>query len=323
MNYFIFIAIFLIVLFIYLHIFFHLKKSNDLEIYDIEMPSKTKLEEICDLRQPVTFKLEDDILLSTCSLMNIVDNYAVFDINIRNNKETKDHEKEMYVPLRLNESIDLFRNDKEQTYISLNNQDFLEETGLIKKYSCNDEFLRPPMVSKFNYDFYTGSIGSTTPLMYNINYRNFYLVTHGNITMTLIPPIYSRYLYTVNDYLNLEFRSPVNPWNIQEQYKSDFDKIKTLEVNLQKGDIIHIPSYWWFSIRFNKISSVCSFKYRTYMSTVAILPSILIHLLQKTNVKREIVKKNEKIVITKNNEPNNGEVSNKESSENENQSKIE
>ena len=93
-------------------------------------------------------------------------------------------------------------------------------------------------------------------------------------------------------------------WNIQEQYKSDFDKIKTLEVNLQKGDIIHIPSYWWFSIRFNKISSVCSFKYRTYMSTIAILPSILIHLLQKTNVKRDIVKKNENIVITNNKDEN-------------------
>ena len=302
MNYFIFIAVFLIVLFLYLHIVFHLKKSNDLEVYDIEMPSKTKLEEICDLRQPVTFKFDNERLLTSSSLLNVIDNYSAFDINIRNIKDNPDDKKEMYVPLPLNESIELFRNDKEQTYISLNNSDFLEETGLVKNYTYNDEFLRPSMVSKCNYDYQSGSINSTTPLMYNRNYRNYYLVTHGDITIKLIPPSSSRYLYGINDYLNFEFRSPVNPWDIQEKYKPDFDKIKTLEVNLQKGDIIHIPSYWWYSIRYNKLSSICSFKYRTYMNTIAISPSIMIHLLQKMNVKREIVKKNKKAIINQTND---------------------
>ena len=49
------VLIFCIVLFIYLHINFHLKVSNDLEVYEIEQPSKEKLEEICDIRQPVIF----------------------------------------------------------------------------------------------------------------------------------------------------------------------------------------------------------------------------------------------------------------------------
>ena len=30
-------------------------RLNDLEVYEIEQPSKDKLEEICDLRQPVIF----------------------------------------------------------------------------------------------------------------------------------------------------------------------------------------------------------------------------------------------------------------------------
>ena len=302
MNIFIFVAIFLIVLFLYLHIVYHLKKSNDLEVYDIEMPSKTKMEEICDLRQPVTFKFNNERLLSSCSLLNVIDNYSAFDINIRNIKDNPDDKTEMYIPLALNESVELFRNDKEKSYISLNNSDFLEETGLVKSFAYNDEFLRPSMVSKCHYDLMTGSVETTTPLMYNVNYRNYYLVTHGDITITLIPPGSSRYLYGINDYLNFEFRSPVNPWNVQEEYKADFDKIKTLEVNLQKGDMIHIPAYWWYSIRYNKLSSICTFKYRTYMNTIAITPSIMIHLLQKTNVKREIVKKNENAVINQTSE---------------------
>ena len=32
-----------------------MKVSDDLEVYEIDQPSKDKLEEVCDLRQPVTF----------------------------------------------------------------------------------------------------------------------------------------------------------------------------------------------------------------------------------------------------------------------------
>jgi len=41
-QYFLGIFIFCIVLFLYLHIIFHLKTSNDLEVYTIESPSKDK-----------------------------------------------------------------------------------------------------------------------------------------------------------------------------------------------------------------------------------------------------------------------------------------
>ena len=50
--------IFCLVLFIYLHIQFHLKTGEDLEMYEIEQPSKEKLEEICDVRQPVLFDFD-------------------------------------------------------------------------------------------------------------------------------------------------------------------------------------------------------------------------------------------------------------------------
>ena len=52
------VFIFCLVLFIYLHIQFHLKTGEDLEMYEIEQPSKDKLEEICDLRQPVLFDFD-------------------------------------------------------------------------------------------------------------------------------------------------------------------------------------------------------------------------------------------------------------------------
>ena len=58
MNIIISIVTFLIVLFIYLHIYYHIKISNYLEVYDIQNLSKERLEEICDLRQPVLFEFD-------------------------------------------------------------------------------------------------------------------------------------------------------------------------------------------------------------------------------------------------------------------------
>ena len=78
--------IFCIVLFLYLHIFFHLKTSNDLEVYEIDQPSKDKLEEICDLRQPVIFNYESDNIISTCNRQTVLDTYGAFDVKIRNTK---------------------------------------------------------------------------------------------------------------------------------------------------------------------------------------------------------------------------------------------
>ena len=44
--------VFCLILFLYIHIYFHIKTSNYLEIYEVESPSKEKLEELCDLKQP-------------------------------------------------------------------------------------------------------------------------------------------------------------------------------------------------------------------------------------------------------------------------------
>ena len=285
------ILIFCIVLFLYLHIYFQLKTSNDLEVYEIEQPSKEKLEEICDLRQPVIFDYQNESLLDTCKLSQITEHYSAFDVKVRNVKDVDDN-TDLHIPVTLNAALALLSGDKDAKYVSEKNGDFLEETGIIKNYKYNDAFLRPPMVSNCFYDFLTASQNTETILQYSVNYRNFYLVTHGVIKIKLIPPKSARYLYPTEDYENFEFRSPLNPWAIQRQYKADYDKIKTLEIELTPGKIIYIPAYWWYSIKFMEpMSSVCVFKYRTYMNTVDILPKLCMKTLQRQNTKRETVKK--------------------------------
>jgi len=281
--------IFCIVLFLYLHIYFHLKTSEDLEVYDIDKPSKDKLEEICDIRQPVRFEFNNNEFLSTCNRSTILDTYGAFDVKIRNTKNEVRDDEEIYVPLSLSSALKALDEDTEGRYILESNKDFLEETGLIKEYRYHDSFIRPYMVIKCDYDYITASKGVRTQFKYDLNYRNYYFVTEESIIVKLAPPKSSKYLYQIKDYDNFEFRSPVNPWDVQKEYRADFDKIKCLEVKISKGQMLFIPAFWWYSIEFADKATIAAFKYRTCMNAIAITPQIFMHFLQSQNVKRNII----------------------------------
>jgi hypothetical protein len=305
------IFIFCIVLFLYLHIHFHLKRSNDLEVYEIEQPSKQRLEEVCDIRQPTTFEFYNEQLLTQLSYQAIHTSYRAFDIHIRDVSKTQEtttphkneditkiqqkgteHEQVLYIPVTFKIAHEVLKKDHDMKYISEHNADFIDETGLIKVFQLNDEFLRPYMVSTCMYDIMMASTGTTSPLRYEVNYRNYFLVTQGRIKILLIPPKDTRYLYPISDYDILEFRTPVNPWKVQPEYQDDFDKIKTLEVELFQGMVMFIPAYWWYSIQFIvPETSVCSFKYRTHMNTVSIAPQLILNVLQNMNTKRDTLEK--------------------------------
>jgi hypothetical protein len=282
--------IFCLVLFIYLHLQFHLKTSEDLEIYEIDQPSKEKLEEICDMRQPVLFDFENKNILETSNKNYISNHYQAFEIKIRNIHD-EDTNSEVYLPLPLHSAMKLFDQDKSSTYVSENNGDFLKECGLEKQFKYNDVFLRPYMVSNCNYDVLMGSNKVWTPFRYEINYRNYFMVTQGSVKIKLAPPKSTKYLYPIYDYENFEFKSPIHPWCPQPKYSMDFDKIKCLEFTLVPGKTLFLPPYWWYSIQFENNTSISCFYYRTYMNNLAVLPYICIHALQLQNVKRNVAKK--------------------------------
>ncbi len=283
------LLIFCIVLFMYLHVYFHLKTSNDLEVYDIERPSKDKLEEICDLRQPVRFNFDNEGFLNSCNRNNVLDIYGAFDVKIRDTKKEIPDDEEIYIPLSFNSAIKALDEDKDGRYILETNRDFLEETGLIKEYRYHDAFIRPYMVASCDYDYITASNKVRTQFKYDLNYRNYFLVTEGSIVVKLAPPKSSKYLYEIKDYENLEFRSPIDPWDVQKQYRADFDKVKCLELKIVKDQILFIPAFWWYSMEFSDKTTIAAFKYRTYMNAVAITPQIFMSFLQSQNIKRNIV----------------------------------
>ena len=169
-------------------------------------------------------------------------------------------------------------------------EDLVGHIPRVKYYKYNDGFLRPHMVSKCIYDFWCGNKNAHTPLRYLNNYRNFFYITKGKIKVKLIPPHYTKYLQVKKDYENGEFISPVNPWNVSKEHVADFNKVKVLDLDLEEGQLLYIPAYWLFTVRYEDISSVSIFCYRTYMNTISIIPDLVMQFLQKQNVKHKVFK---------------------------------
>jgi hypothetical protein len=256
---------------IYIHIFFQLKTSDDLEIYEIQMPSKQKLEEVCNYKQPIVFNYTEDTLMN-CNVSSLQE-YLAFDVQVWDDQYVK-------VPLTLEKAMELF---KTKMYATMNNADFLNETMVKRYFTITDLALRPPMVSSILYDIMFGSEKYTTRLQYNKYYRNYFIVTCGSITVKLAPPRNHIFLNEIKNYETNEFYSEMNPWS------DTIKKVKFLEVVLTPGQLIFIPAYWWYSIRLEKDACVCMYQYSTIMNVLATLPDLAMGFLQKQNTTKIIL----------------------------------
>lgn len=277
------LLIFFIILFFYIHILFQLKTSNDTEIYELIQPSKDKLEEILSLKQPFIFTMENNSIFK-----NLSKDYSKFDLNIRN---LKDKSTIKYLPFSCKKTLELLKKDKKETYLSEKNKDFLKETEIDKHFLLNDNLFRPPLLCNSDYDILLGSKNSYTPLRYEISYCNYILVNEGEINLKLCAPKNSKYLLEEKDYENMEFYSPIDPWNIHNKYKQNMNKVEFLDIVLKPTQCFYIPPYWWYSIQFQENTNIFYFKYFTIMNNITIFPSLFLSFLQKYNIKHKTLKK--------------------------------
>ena len=145
----------------YLHVTFQLRTSDDLDVYEIDANSKERMEEVCDVRQPVMFEYSNDIVKRDIKLEQLAKRFPSFDVNIRSLTEAKDDS--LYSPVPLRSALQVVGKDTDKKFFSENNSLFLTDSGGVKSMSYHDEFLRPYMVSNCNYDFMFGSNEKTLP----------------------------------------------------------------------------------------------------------------------------------------------------------------
>jgi len=304
--------IFCIVLFIYIHVYNHIKTSNYLEVYEIENLSKDKFEDIINFKQPLL--LNNSSLINNIDITYLINNYPTFDLNLYNKQNG------LFLKTKMEDFDSIINNDTSNNYITYNNKDFLEETTLEKLLSSNDTFFRPYNVCSKNYDIIMGKKNNITQLKYSINSRNILYLSSGKIEVTMCPPKYYKNLHVQKNYELLDFYSAIDINNVQSTYKNDYYKVKFLRVVLNTTQVLIIPPYWFYSIKFLEENSIVFFNsYRTYTSSIAIVPDLFIQLLQENNLKLNIIKE----LYTKNNENGESDENSKSDENNENdESKI-
>ena len=275
--------IFCIVLFIYIHIYNHIKTSNYLEVYEIENLSKDKFEDIINFKQPLL--LNNSSLIDNIEANYLISNYPTFDLNLYNKQNG------IFLKTKMEDFDAIITGDTSNNYITYNNKEFLEETTLEKVLSSNDTFFRPYNVCNKNYDIIMGKKNNTTQLKYSINSRNILYLSSGKIEVTMCPPKYYKNLHVQKNYELLDFYSAIDINNVQSNYKNDYHKVKFLRVLLNTTQVLIIPPYWFYSIKFLEENTIVFFNsYRTYTSSIAIVPDLFIQLLQENNLKLNIIK---------------------------------
>ena len=268
---------------------YNFKTSDELEVFNIENPSKEKIEEVCELRQPVIFNHEK---FNNLDMENISVNYDIYDVNVRDSSDNN-----YSLPLNLKETQKLMSADEKSSFYSEHNSYFLEETGLVKSIKYNDELLKPFGTITSTYDILFGSKNSHTIFKYDMNFRNYMYVQNGKATIKLCPPKYTRYLWETKDYSTFEFYSQINPWNVEEKYAKDFNKVTYINISLDEGEMLYIPTYWWYSIKFDSDTEIINLKYTTFTNHIAILPHTCLRILQKQNTRIITAKQSKDIEI--------------------------
>ena len=292
--------LFLLVVFVYIHIIAQWKKSEDLEIYEMDYVNGSQLHEVCSVKQPVMFEFIHNPEFYHRIQHSKMEKFDNYDIKL---KDTRDYWNPVvtdtttvdYVVLPYHSGKKLMDTDTNSRYISENNSEFLEVTGLEYICSSMDTFLKPPINMYSKYDLLIGSKHATTPMRYHTNASYFVVPTSGKIRVKMTPWKSSRYLHQVKDYEQYEFRSRVNVWNPSPSHMNEMDKLRFLDFEVQKGYILSIPPYWWYSIRYSTDpdTCVCAFTYDTVINALAHSYDWGMYYLQQSNISNTFTKARE------------------------------
>jgi hypothetical protein len=259
--------IFIVILFLYVHIQEQYKKSEDLEIYEMDYTSNDHLQTVCAMKQPVLFEffLEDGSGPAQ-KINEVSDENAEVKVLDTNDYYVGSSPSIDPILLTNRSFTNLAKSDPKGRYFCRWDQD--QESDNYDEFKDMDAYFCPKLCSHSGYSLLSGASGAKTPLSYHMNDRVFFFVTRGRISVKMTPWKSRKYIDTIKDYDNYEFYSRLNPWS--PNIVGESDKIKWLNFDVGVGHVLYIPPWWWYSIKFSSTDTrIASFKYQTYSNFLA------------------------------------------------------
>lgn len=253
-NLIIFLTVFIVILFVYSHLQFEWKISNNYEILKINEPTKDELENIYKLKQPVSFtSITYKNLICQLSLTNLVDKIPKHGINyihkcLENINSTEKYELKtkpinqvIFDLTKENSEILLKGNQKNiESIINLvisNNNKLLSVWNIF-----NSKYLAPFCNMLTKHDLYSGTINSLSEFKINSGSRQYLCVSEGSCDVIFVPP---------KDVTYHMINTSTEKVNLTEMKK----------ISLEPGDLCVIPNNWGFYIKYNDLTSIISIQY--------------------------------------------------------------
>jgi hypothetical protein len=227
------IIIFLIIVFIYLHIKFQLKINNNLEIYEIDYDTNENLQKVCDLKLPVIFNVKNIGFVEFPS--ELTEEQTKMEINVKDNTDNSN------VKMSYNAANTLMSSNEK--YYSNDNNDFLLKSDLISDFKKNDTFLCPPLIVERDYDLIIGNKNGFIKTQNHTADRKYLFVKNGNIKIIM--------------------------GVISDDVEKENEK-KTLSVNVMEGNVINIPTHWYYKIFFEENTEIMSYTYKSIINIITI-----------------------------------------------------
>jgi hypothetical protein len=240
------IILFFLIVIIYLHITKQYRRSEDLEIFEMDYTTAAEFNVACELKQPMIFEYQS-IRPEFYNDIRSIKSSESADVYIKESADywNKSDASVDSVILSYSSARILTNTDTQAKYFSDGNAHFIEETGLGSLFQENNVDLQPPFTINKRYDLMFGSPKAVTPMLYHTDDRRFLSVHRGTIHVKMTPYKSIKYLKCVHDYDSYEFRSRLNVWE-----NSDMERIKFLEFDVNPGNVLFIPPYWFYSIQY-------------------------------------------------------------------------
>ena len=247
------IILLILISLIILHLY-ALKTTNvNIEILQVNNPSKEKFEEIISNKLPtvITGCMNDWDEFIYWSPDYLKENYP--EINIKISKGIVEQEKTKINTLKIKEFVDWIKvaeeKNKSDALYCNEDLDFLNKIGKTEVLNNLSYKFDPILKVTKQYAFWMGGEGTKTGIHYDKDYRNLLCQVYGTKKIYLWNPNQSDFLYKSNKYDTSAALSCVNFWN-KEDYKKypKFNKSNYIEIILHPGQILYIPPYWWHAV---------------------------------------------------------------------------
>lgn len=252
------VIIFIIILFLYVHIQKEYKYYTDLQIYEADYLNKKQLLEELKTRLPMITHIQLPAVNHEFLLKYTNHEFLVKEINeLYRTKEVRN------IPLNFSRVEVLFETDKKSSYYTSNNHD-LFYSGVLDEFTQEWDHALKPNASVSKYDVINGSKHSSTPF-----------VCHKSSSMfVFLPPRCKEVKIWLMPY-NMRNNFDVHEYSLTEEWigtpsKKIANKKNSLELFLYHGQALYIPPFWFYSIEFLNSSTVVNVvQYSSYINVLS------------------------------------------------------